>query len=164
MKTIEEIKEIIRADYNYGELLKDAILQKFGENKLISCKGYNSHELGDADGYLNAAVVVNGILFVYVSTRYRGEDVGFCFGSLETNIDLLNSENVYASQSSLKCFTNALVENNCALEYDFCNELDENKRENKNFHFITSIWLNNYYYNKIKEIIANGKGIIICDE
>lgn len=163
MKTIDEIKEIIRSDYNYGELLKDTILQKFGENKLVSCKGYNSHELGDAEGYINAAVVVNGILFVYISIKYGGEDLGFLFGSLETNNDLLNRENVYASQSSLKCFTNAIVENNCVLEYDFCNELDENKRKNKCFHFIASIWLQNYYYNKIKEIISNGKGRIICD-
>ena len=164
MKTLEEIKDILCDNHNYGELLKDAILQKFGENKLISCNGYKSHELGDANGYLNAVVVSNGVLFVYTSMRYRGEDFGFCFGALETNIDLLNNENEFASQDSLKKFTNKVIENGCVIEYDFDNEWDEIQKKNNYFYFLPSIWLKKRYYDNIKEIIANGKGRIICEE
>lgn len=161
MKTIEEVKILLDDKTNWGEILKDVVLQKFGENKLISISdGVYSHSLGDPDAHLVAVIVSNGKLFVYRDIVYGGDSDGFDFGLLEIKKKKENEDNCYVSQSALKEFTRKLIygkKNDIFIEYDFNNELSEEERDDMLCECIyTSLLTQNY--DELKEVLKNGKG------
>ena len=166
MKTIEEVKTLLDDNINWGEILKDVVLQKFGENKLISNREIYSHSVGDPDAFLTAVIVSNGNVFVYFDIMYGSDFEGFEFGVLETNKNKLNKDNIYISQNALKEFTRLLIygepqKYDNIIEYDFNNELSKVEREDMSFERISSALLDNdMFYNKTKEILKNGIGRI----
>ena len=166
MRTLEEVKVLLEDNTNWGEILKDVVLQKFGENKLISNRGIYSHSVGDPDAFLTAVIVSNGNVFVYFDIMYGSDFEGFEFGVLETNKNKENKDNIYISQNALKEFTRLLIygeqqKYDNIIEYDFNNELSKVERENMLFERISSALLDNdMFYNKTKEILKNGIGRI----
>lgn len=155
MRTLEEVKVLLENNTNWGEILKDVVIQKFGENKIVSLRyGEYSHSLGDPDAFLKSVIVSNGNIFVYHESVYGGDVDGFEFGLLKTNE---SNEDVYASQNALKEFVNTLIngkDNEYEIEYDFDNEMSKEEMSIK-----CSYWIDKYH-DKIKEIIKNGKGYL----
>lgn len=160
MKTIEEVKLLLSDNVNWGEILKDVVIQKFGENKIISSKGVYSHSIGDPDAYLVAVIVSNGKVFVYSEYRYHGDSDGFQFGLLETDCEKTNRENYFISQNALKEFTRKLIygeEDDNFIEYDFDNELSEKEREKMYTEYVYNCLFTDFY-EELKETLENGKG------
>lgn len=169
MKTIEEVKLLLDFDINWSEILKDVVLQKFGENKLISVSGVFSHSLGVEHSLeLVAVIVSNEKLFGYCDNCDDcGYSDGFEFGLLETNYDIHKNnhkENIYVLPNALKEFTRKLIygkENDIIIEYDFNNELSKEERDFMSFENISSVLIeDDMFYNKTKEILKNGIGRI----
>ena len=169
MKTIEEIKILLDDNTNWGEILKDVVLQKFGENKLISVNGVFSHLLGEENSLELAAVIVsNEKLFGYCDICDDcGYSEGFVFGLLETNYDTHkhnHKKNLYVLPNALKEFTRKLIYgkgNDIIIEYDFNNELSQVERDFMPFENISSVLIeDDMFYNKTKEILKNGIGRI----
>ena len=169
MKTIEEVKLLLDFDINWSEILKDVVLQKFGENKLISVNGVFSHLLGEENSLELAAVIVsNEKLFGYCDICDDcGYSDGFVFGLLETNYDTHkhnHKKNLYVLPNALKEFTRKLIYgkgNDIIIEYDFNNELSQVERDFMPFENISSVLIeDDMFYNKTKEILKNGIGRI----
>lgn len=169
MKTIEEVKSLLEFDINWSEILKDVVLQKFGENKLISVNnGVFSHSLGVNSLELTAVIVSNEKLFGYCDyCDDCGYSEGFEFGLLETNYDTHkhnHKKNLYVLPNALKEFTRKLIygkENDIIVEYDFNNELSKEERDFMPFEYISYVLLDDdMFYNKTKEILKNGIGRI----
>lgn len=160
MRTLEEVKVLLENNTNWGEILKDVVIQKFGENKIVSLRyGEYSHSLGDPDAFLKSVIVSNGNIFVYNESVYGGDVDGFEFGLLKTNEDDEDesNEDVYASQNALKEFVNTLIngkDNEYEIEYDFDNEMSKEEMSIK-----CSYWIYEYH-DEIKEIIKNEKGYL----
>ena len=170
MRTLEEVKVLLEDNTNWGEILKDVVIQKFGENKIVTLThGEYSHSLGDPDAFLKSVIVSNGNIFVYHESVYGGDVDGFEFGLLKINeedeSDDTNEydeedesdEDVYASQNALKEFVNILIngkDNEYEIEYDFDNEMSKEEMSIK-----CSYWIDEYH-DEIKEIVKNGKGYL----
>lgn len=161
MRTLEEVKVLLEDNTNWGEILKDVIIQKFGENKIVTLThGEYSHSLGDPDAFLKSVIVSNGNIFVYHESVYGGDVDGFEFGLLKINEDDEedeSDEDVYASQNALKEFVNILIngkDNEYEIEYDFDNEMSKEEMSIK-----CSYWIDEYH-DEIKEIVKNGKGYL----
>ena len=163
MKTLEEVKTLIEDNNNWVDILKDVIIQKFGENKLISNKGAYSNVNGDFYEFLRGAIVSNGNLFIYTQYYLRcNESDGFKFGIVETDIEKYENnwkERCYVTQTSLKEFTKNIFNEENFIEYDFNAELNENEREDLLPYYIWSSLLT-HKYNDLKKILNDGKGCI----
>ena len=170
MKTIEEVKSLLDFDINWSEILKDVVLQKFGENKLISVSnGAFSHLLGVENTLeLVAVIVSNEKLFGYCDNCDDcGYSDGFVFGLLETNYNTHkhnHKKNVYVLPNALKEFTRKLIygkDDDIIIEYDFNNEVSKEERDFMPFEYISHVLIeDDMFYNKTKEILKNGIGYI----
>ena len=111
MRTLEEVKVLLEENTNWGEILKDVVIQKYGENKIVTLThGEYSHSLGDPDAFLKSVIVSNGNIFVYHESVYGGDVDGFEFGLLkiieeddtnESDEEDESDEDVYASHNAL---------------------------------------------------------------
>lgn len=158
MRTLEEVKVLLEDNTNWGEILKDVVIQKFGENKIVTIThGKYSHSMGDPDAFLKSVIVSNGKIFVYHESVYGGDVDGFDFGLLEIKKNKENKDNCYVSQNALKEFVNTLIngkDNEYEIEYDFDNEMSKEEMSIK-----CSYWIDEYH-DEIKEIVKNGKGYL----
>lgn len=165
MRTIDEIKVLLNDDINWGDILKDVLLQKVGEGKLISFHEVYSHSWGDPDAFFNACVISNGTLLVYIDSVYGGCSDGFKFGVLETDETRHTEDNNFVSQNALREAVRLIVndDESIEIEYDFNNEMDEDEREYASFYNISSSWIEDEsLYEKVKNMFQTGIGSIRC--
>ena len=163
MRTIEEIKVLLNDEINWGDILKDVLLQKVGEGKLISFDGVYSHSLGDPDSIFKACVVSNNQLVVYSEVMFGGDSDGFAFGVLETDKTRQTTDNNFISQNALKEAIRLIVndDESVEIEYDFNNEMEKDERKDECLYRIYSSWLNDEsWYEEVKNMFITGIGCI----
>lgn len=153
MKTLDEIKGLLTGSINWADVLKDAILQKYGEKVLVSLSFRDSivTERDEDQTLLQGAMVSDNRLLIYTGIFYTDDFVSCQFGVPSPT---RMKDRVFCPNDCLKEFTYKVVmTDKCEVECDFSNP---KWYEKKYFTNINDNLCSEYYRDKIIQTI-NGE-------
>jgi hypothetical protein len=153
MRTLDEIKKLLTPSIDWADVLKDAILQKYGENILVSISFSDGivTEREEDQVLLQGAMVSNNQLLIYTGIFYTDDFVGFEFG---VPSPIRMKDRIFCPNDRLKEFTHKVVmTDECDVECDFSNP---KWYEKKRFENIDDDLCSERYRDKIIQVI-NGE-------
>lgn len=141
--TLEEIKNLVypKETIDWLEILKELVLMKFGENKLITFNSTYLYSVGDPNEYVCGIAVINNILFVLTDD---GDGYDSEFGTAHFGSGIKRDKGIGLTESAIKSICKSIFEDRLGQGYKDPIGFDFSKMEG------TRNWFEDYFLKAIK--------------
>lgn len=141
--TLEEIKSLVypTETIDWIEVLKELVLMKFGEDKLITFNSIYLYSVGDPNEYACGIAVINDRLFVLTND---GDGCDSEFGTAYFGSSIRNDEGIGLTESAIKSICKAIFEERLGQGYKDPVGFDFSNMEGRR------IWFDDFFLKAIK--------------
>ena len=141
--TLEEIKDLVypKNETDWIEVLRELVIKKFGENKLIDFNSVYLYPCGDCSEYVWGVAVINNRLFALTDD---GEGYDCEFGTAYFGNGVSNKKGVGLTENAIKIICKLIFEEKIGRGYKTHIAFDFSKMEGKRS------WFEDYFLEAIK--------------